>query len=222
MCNKAPINAPVNPNQSGTRSSNSGTITANVGNVGGGYYESRNKTKNDGQIGGANVEINPGIPPRMPSYNNLDRDASYKLISANTNNALITFVCGGTIFLLVVLIVSGAVAWYCSNKNNADNSSQPERQRSSSKRRSERHTQRDEESQPLRVYNIPPSYEEVTQNAFQNINQPTSIDVNFHQVATAANTEQVAQPSFNHVWRQPSQPENLTILGPNGKRMVYC
>jgi hypothetical protein len=34
MCNKAPINAPINPNSSGTRSSNSGTITANVGNVG--------------------------------------------------------------------------------------------------------------------------------------------------------------------------------------------
>jgi hypothetical protein len=121
------------------------------------------------------------------------------------------------------MLIGGAIAWYCSNRDEQNSSSNQDSSDRDNKRRNQCQSGREDEPLSSRMYTIPASYDEVTQNATQTFNQLTSIDVNVsHQVGATAFTEQLAQPSFNPMWHQPSQPESFTILGPNGKRMVYC
>jgi hypothetical protein len=158
MCNKGPINTPVNPNNSGTVSSNSGTITAKVGNVG-----SLDNGGNATSI--THIEVHP---PNPNLYNN---DAQFEVYAAETHKRILTYLLCGVIIILVLMLIGSGIAWYCSGTRNiyhenlrfADCGPQHNDLNNRSPYEQPRRSRRDEASLPLRVYNVPPSYAEITQ-----------------------------------------------------------
>lgn len=103
MCNKGPINAPINPINTGTHSSNSGSVLANVGNVG---------TLDNG--GNATAVTHIEVHPPNPDLYNLE--AKYEIYAAKSDKQMVIFVFCGVIFILLLILIARIIAWYCSRE----------------------------------------------------------------------------------------------------------
>jgi hypothetical protein len=215
MCNKGPINTPINPNRSGTESSNSGTITANVGNVG--------SLDNGGNATAVtHIEVHP------PNPDMYDNGAKFEVFAANTDKKILAYIMGVVIFILVLMLISGAIAWYCSNMRdpyheNLQTADRDDRNHGPSSRyqprRSHPRSGRDDVAMPLRVYNIPPSYAEV----FQNHEPQAALELpNSHQPLGPVASDELTQPTRAPHWRRSARHENIPIVDSDGKRMIYC
>jgi hypothetical protein len=128
------------------------------------------------------------------------------------------------------MLIGSRVAWYCSyvrntyheNLRTSDCGPQHNGPSSRSPYEQPRRSRRDEASLPLRVYNVPPSYAEITQSNDQTATQPQATTVNANPASVPVNVAETIKVPTAPKRRRTSRRNNEPLISSDGERMIYC